>query len=607
MERAAVRGEQAMDALQSFLNTASGFVWGPFLLIPLLLGTGLFLSVLLKFMPLLRIGTGFRMALDGRQAKDGDGEITPFQALTTALAATIGTGNIAGVATAIFLGGPGAVFWMWITALLGMATKYSEAVLAVRFREVSPDGRYVGGPMYYIRNGLGKGWAWLGAAFAFFAMIAGFGIGNMVQANSVADAMEANFGVPHIASGIALSALTFAVIIGGLQRIALVAERLVPLMALAYIAGALIILILNAPGVPGAFALIITDAFTGTAAAGGFAGAAVWAALRFGVARGIFSNESGLGSASIAHAAARTEDPVRQGTIAMMGTFIDTIIVCTMTALVILTVQVPFATTSLTPASDQGADARVLTATADPDTSGALFEAETGTLSGSDEADDFVRVTDGAQTITTGTGADTIVGFPSQFSGDRITDFGPGDTIRFLDAGFGADDIQVIERDGDTVMVRLPGEMDDGTPILFLVSGPGVAQGLGVEQGQEMVGAWSTGRTGAELSTYAFGSGLPGAQWVISLGLIVFAFTTVLGWSVYGERSAEYLFGPRIIQPYRMAWVLALLLGASVELSLVWTFSDVMNGLMAIPNLIALLLLSGLIVRITKEALDKEQ
>ncbi|MGF1455767.1 MAG: alanine/glycine:cation symporter family protein [Alphaproteobacteria bacterium] len=460
-----------MNALQSFLSQASSFVWGPFLLIPLLLGTGLFLSVLLKFMPLFRIGKGFVMAFEGRKEGQAAGEITPFQALTTALSATVGTGNIAGVATAIFLGGPGAVFWMWVTALLGMATKYSEAVLAVKYREVDASGRYLGGPMYYIRNGLGPRFAWLGAAFALFAMIAAFGLGNMVQANSVAAAFDANFGVPHMVTGAVLALVTFAVIIGGLRRIAHVAEILVPAMAVFYVGGALLVLLLNAPQVPAAVSLIVTDAFTGTAAAGGFAGAAVWAAMRFGVARGIFSNESGLGSAAIAHAAAQTNNPVRQGTIAMMGTFIDTIIVCTMTALVILTVEIP------------------------------------------------------------------------------------------------------TEVDGATVMVP----------------------------------AWTSGLTGAQLSTAAFGAGLPGAQWVISIGLIIFAFTTVMGWSVYGERSAEYLFGPSAILPYRLVWIAALFVGAVVQLDLVWTFSDVMNGLMAIPNLIALILLSGTVATITREALAKEK
>ncbi len=446
------------------LKDISGFIWGPYLLIPLLLGTGLFLTVGLRFAPILNIGRGFSLLFQSRQGT-GKGEITPFQALATALSATIGTGNIGGVALAIAIGGPGAIFWMWMTALVGMATKYSEAVLAVKYREVDDNGRYVGGPMYYVRNGLGPRWAWLGATFAFFAMIAGFGIGNMTQSNAIAGVLDQGLSIPTWASGLVLAALTFTVIIGGVKRIAAVAERLVPLMALFYIAAASVILVLNAEYIPGAFGLIFSDAFTGSAAAGGFAGSAFILALQTGVARGIFSNESGLGSAPIAHAAAQTDDPVRQGTIAMMGTFIDTLIVCTMTALVILTVQVP------------------------------------------------------------------------------------------VDGG-----------EAQTIAVWLTGESSDG----------------------------------AKLTATAFGSALPGGQWVVTIGLLFFAFTTILGWSYYGERAAEYLFGVGVILPYRVLWVLAVMAGATLQLDIVWKFADIMNGLMALPNLIALLALSGTIFAISR-------
>ncbi|MFP4125849.1 MAG: alanine/glycine:cation symporter family protein [Alphaproteobacteria bacterium] len=440
-----------MEAVSAFLDEASGFVWGPVMLV-LLLGTGLYLTLGLKLLPQRKLGYGFRMALAGRAARPGEeGEITAFQALTTALSATIGTGNIAGVATAIFLGGPGAVFWMWLTALVGMGTKYAEAVLAVRYREVDEQGRYVGGPMYYIKNGLGPAWAWLGFAFALFAAVAAFGIGNTVQSNSVARAVEQNLGVPYLVTGIVLAVLTFMVIIGGVKRIAQVAERLVPLMAVLYVGGALAILVANAAEVPGALGLIVTDAFTGTAAAGGFAGAGLMAAIRFGVARGIFSNEAGLGSAPIAHAAARTSDPVRQGLVAMLGTFIDTIVVCTMTALVIIT-----------------------------------------------------------------------------------------------------------------------------------------------------TGAWTSGETGAELSALAFGSGLVGGEWIATFGLVIFAFTTILGWSYYGERAAEYLLGVKVIMPFRVLWVVALVIGAVAELGLIWTVADIMNALMAVPNLVALVALSGTVFAVSR-------
>jgi AGCS family alanine or glycine:cation symporter len=443
-----------VETLSEFVSWLNGIVWGPVMLV-LILGTGLFLSVGLRFMPLRHLGYGFRQLWIGRKP-EGEGDITPFNALMTSLSATIGTGNIAGVGTAIAIGGPGAVFWMWCTALVGMATKYAEAVLAVNYREVDEEGRHVGGPMYYIKNGLGAHWKWLGTAFAVFGAIAGFGIGNMVQANSVADAMNANLGASKLVVGLVMAAVVFAVLIGGIKRIAQVAGKLVPLMAVAYITGGLIVILANLTEVPAALGLIISEAFTPTAATGGFAGAGVMLAVQMGVARGIFSNEAGLGSAPIAHAAAETDDPVRQGTVAMLGTFIDTIIVCTITALVIV-----------------------------------------------------------------------------------------------------------------------------------------------------MTGMWSSGESGAALSSAAFGVGLPGfGQWVVTFGLVIFAFTTVMGWSVYGERCVEYLFGVKAIMPFRILWVLAIPLGATVKLGFVWLLADTLNALMAVPNLVALLLLSPVVFRLTRDYFD---
>jgi len=461
-----VDAETYLADFPAWLDKVDAFVWGPAMLV-LLLGTGLYLTLAMGFMPIRRVGSGFRLLWRGRRAGEGEpGEITPFQSLMTALSATIGTGNIAGVATAIALGGPGAVFWMWMTALVGMATKYAEAVLAIKYREVDSEGRYVGGPMYYIKNGLGRHWAWLGFLFALFAALAGFGIGNMVQSNSVTAAVSANFGTPDWVTGLVMATLTFLVIIGGVKRIAAVAEFLVPLMAIAYVAGGLFIVALNITDVPEGLMFIVRNAFTDTAATGGFAGAAVRAGLRFGVARGIFSNEAGLGSAAIAHAAAKSNDPVQQGLIAMLGTFIDTIIVCTITALVIVTVHVPV-------------------------------------------------------------------------------------------------------------------EMADGST--------------------QMMAAWASGKTGAELSALAFGAGLPaGGTWIVTFGLMLFAFTTILGWSYYGERAAEYLFGVRIIMPYRYLWVIFVFVGSVIQLNLVWTIADIMNALMAVPNLIALILLSGTVFAMTR-------
>lgn len=446
-----------METIKTILEQVSGVVWGPAML-ALLLGTGLFLTIGLRGMPIRRIGYGLRQILLGRHAGDQDeGEITPFQALSTSLSATIGTGNIGGVATAIALGGPGAVFWMWMTALVGMATKYAEALLAVKYREVDEEGRYVGGPMYYIKNGLSGRWKWLGTLFALFAMVAAFGIGNTVQANAVADVVETNLAISPWITGVILAVLVFMVIIGGIRRIAQLTEKLVPLMALIYILGALAVILWNLPDVPAALTQIVSDAFTGSAASGGFAGAGVWAVIRFGVARGIFSNEAGLGSAPIAHAAARTNDPVRQGTVGMMGTFIDTIVVCTMTALVIV-----------------------------------------------------------------------------------------------------------------------------------------------------LTGAWQTGESGAGLTSLAFGEGIPGGNWVVTLGMLLFAFTTIVAWSYYGERCAEFLFGVGVIMPYRYLWVVLLVVGAVANLELIWLIADVLNALMAIPNLIALLALSGTVFAVTRDYFANE-
>ncbi|MDY6816802.1 MAG: sodium:alanine symporter family protein [Pseudomonadota bacterium] len=443
-----------MSAIENFVGQINGLVWGPPMLV-MILGVGLFLSIGLKLMPVLKLGAGFRLMWQGRKATgaETEGEIPPFQALMTALSATVGTGNIAGVATAVFLGGPGALFWMWLTALVGMATKYSEAVLAVRFREVDERGNHVGGPMYYIRNGLGSKWSWLGVLFAIFAAIAGFGIGNTVQANSVADVVEANFGLPHWATGVILMVLVGMVLIGGIRRIGHVASALVPLMAISYLLAGLVVLAINAAGLPAAIALVFEHAFSPIAAEGGFAGAAVWAAIRFGVARGIFSNEAGLGSAPIAHAAAQTRDPINQGMVAMLGTFIDTIVICTITGLVIIT-----------------------------------------------------------------------------------------------------------------------------------------------------SGAWTSGVSGAELTSMAFADALPGVgNYIVAIALAVFAFTTILGWSFYGERSIEFLFGVKAIMPYRVVWIIAIPVGATLNLGFVWLVADTLNAMMALPNLVALLLLSPVVFKLTRE------
>ncbi|CAG23191.1 putative sodium/alanine symporter [Photobacterium profundum SS9] len=443
------------------ISAINGVVWGVPMLV-MILGVGLFLTFGLKLMPILKLGTGFKLLWTGRipeKEENVKGEISPFNALMTSLSATIGTGNIAGVATAIFLGGPGALFWMWCTALVGMATKYAEAVCAVKFRETDANGNHVGGPMYYIKNGLSSKWSWLATAFAIFGSIAGFGIGNTVQSNSVASAIESTFGVSPMISGLVMMVLVGLVLMGGIKRIADVAGKLVPLMAAFYITAGLVVLMINAAEVPAAVALIFESAFNPVAAQGGFAGAAVWAAIRFGVARGVFSNEAGLGSAPIAHAAAQTKNPVAQGLVAMLGTFIDTLVVCSITGLAIV-----------------------------------------------------------------------------------------------------------------------------------------------------VSGEWTSGATGAALTSAAFASALPGiGNYLVAIALSIFAFTTILGWSFYSEKCVQYLLGVKAVVPFRVLWILAVPIGATSSLEFIWLLADTLNAMMAIPNLIALMLLSPVVFKLTKEYFSNQQ
>lgn len=441
-----------MEYLQSLVNDLNGIVWGAPMLV-LILGTGLFLMIMLRFMPLRKIGAGFALMWQGRKkSSDESGEISPFQALMTCLAATVGTGNIAGVATAIFMGGPGAMFWMWCTALVGMATKYSEVVLAVHFREQDKEGEFIGGPMYAIKNGLGKNWAWLGFLFAVFGGLAGFGIGNMVQVNSMAQALDATLHIPTWVTGLVTTALVAMVTLGGVKRIGRVAEALVPFMCIGYLVCAAIVLTANFAEIPHAFSLIFTYAFTPAAATGGFAGSVVMMAIRYGVARGIFSNEAGLGTAGIAQAAGTTNNAVRSGLIGMLGTFIDTLIVCTATGLVIIS-----------------------------------------------------------------------------------------------------------------------------------------------------SGVWTSGQSGAALSAAAFESAMPGyGGIVLSIALVIFAFTTILGWSYYGEKCWIYLVGRKAVVPFRFMWVIVVPFGAVSHLDFAWLVADTLNGLMAIPNLFSLILLSPVILKLTK-------
>jgi len=438
--------------MPALIETLSNWVWGP-VTIFLLVGTGIYLTFRLGFIQFRGLRHAIELISGKFDRPEDAGEITHFQALSTALSATIGVGNIAGVATAIAAGGPGAVFWMWVTALFGAALKFTSCTLSLKFREIKADGHVAGGPMYYIEKGLRL--KPLAVIFALCGAIAAFGIGNMVQSNTVADALESSFSIPTWVTGFVVASLVALVIIGGIKRIARVTERLTPFMTLFYVVTALSILFLNLTKIPEAISLILRHAFTPTAARGGFLGSTVAYTIRMGVARGIFSNESGLGSAPIAHAAAKTKEPVREGLVAMVGPFVDTLLVCSMTALVII-----------------------------------------------------------------------------------------------------------------------------------------------------LTGVWTSGKNGAPLTAMGFSRGFPMAllgEYIVTIGVTLFAFSTMLGWSYYGEKCAEYLFGERVIFPYRWVFVLFLFLGAIFELPVVWGLSDIANGLMAFPNLIALIFLSPLVSRLVVE------
>ena len=444
-----------MDSLKTLFDTLGGWVWGPYMLV-LLVGTGVYLTVRLMGIQFTLLPFALKQAFTPQKKVEGEkqeGDISHFGALMTALSATIGTGNIAGVATAVVVGGPGAVFWMWITAIFGMATKYGEGVLAVKYRVQNSKGEMSGGPMYYIERGMKQ--KWLAILFAGFATIASFGIGSSVQSNSVAQSIHASFGIDGWITGVVLTVFTAVVILGGIKSISKVSSVLVPFMAVFYVLGGLIIILLNLDGLMPALQLIFSDAFTGDAVAGG----ALGTVIRYGVARGVFSNEAGMGSAPIAAAAARTDHPVRQALVSMTGTFLDTIVVCSITGIVLV-----------------------------------------------------------------------------------------------------------------------------------------------------MGNMYMDGETGAALTTHTFNKLLPGpGGWIVTFGLIFFAYSTILGWCYYGEKCATYLFGDKCITPYRVIYVATVMMGTVASLDLVWAAADTFNGLMAIPNLIALLALSGVIIKETKDFKEKRK
>ena len=476
------------DPMQGFydgVTNVSDFIWGgtwhgeQVLLFPpmvvVLLGVGIWIMIGLRFYPITHLGQAFA-GLFARSKDKEKGEISPFAALSTALSGQVGTGNLAGVATAITLGGPGALFWMWVTALIGMSLAFAEGSLAIRFREKGPDGQYRGGPMNYIRNGLGRKWGWLAVVFSVGLLFSAIATGNMIQANSFADSFSGLTGVPEWVSGIIVAVAVFAVIIGGIKSIGAIAEKIVPIMALVYLVMAVIALALNFSAIPGAFMTIFESAFTGHAAAGGFVGAGMILAIRSGVARGLFSNEAGQGSTPIAHAVAQTDDPARQGRFAMMGTFIDTIIICTATGLVMLAVQGAFPHT----------------------------------------------------------GADGVVAMQSTVWTSDLRGFA------MTEAAY-------------------------ATAFPMVVFGTVTLGGL-----------------------------------IASIALILFVFTTLITWGYYGERAATYLFGMKLTIPFRLFWVVMIFIGSFQEIELVWRLGDIANAAMALPNLIALALLSGVVFALAR-------
>lgn len=545
------------DTLGPIASFLEGYVWSwpeqvPLLAV-LLLGTGLFVTVRLGLIQV----RGFKHAVDIARGKfddpDDDGDLAHYQALTTALSATVGIGNIAGVAIAIRLGGPGALFWMWVTAFFGMALKFAECTLAVAHRTVHEDGSVSGGPMYYIERGLGPSWKWMAILFAALAAICSFGTGNMNQANTMADQLESQFGVDPIWSALVFAALIAVVIVGGIRRIGRVTSILAPSMAAVYVGGALVILLLNLSAVPAGFALIVQQAFAPTSMVGGAAGSFLMT-LMWGVRRGLFSNEAGQGSAPIAHAAARTDEPVREGLVASLEPFIDTLVICTMTGLVIVT-------------------------------TGVWKEKVEQTLSLGDVEAVIGQVSEDAQL---------------QALWDERAEWSESKSLEVRDGAVTGGALVALNALVEDVAIEADGRPWTGT-LTVAPSGAVSSQDAGLS---------ITGKAlliGAPLTASAFRAGLPGERGdlIVTFSVLLFAISTAISWSYYGDRATEYLFGPRAIPIYRWVYVFFFFLGCLLPLRTVWTFGDVALGLMSFPNLIALLLLSPAVVKLTKDYFAK--
>ncbi|MFQ5917539.1 MAG: alanine/glycine:cation symporter family protein, partial [Candidatus Binatia bacterium] len=516
------------------------------------------MTVRLRFIQFSQFGHSVKVIMGKYDDPDDEGDINHFQALSAALSATIGIGNIAGVATAIHWGGPGALFWMWVTGFFGMALKYTECSLSHKFRVVHPDGSVSGGPMYYIERGLGPRFKWVGVLFAIFLVIGSFNTPNMVQSNTVAVSLLRDFDIPNIITGMVLASLVGLVVVGGIKRLGQVASRLVPTMTVVYVTGALYILTVHLPVLPEAFATIFRDAFTPTAQAGGFFGSAWILTLTWGVKRGLFSNEAGQGSAPIAHAAAKTKESVREGIVALMGPFLDTLVVCSMTGLVIISTGVW---------NDKFED--TLTGGYLTEVTyyrGAPADVDAFNLDGQELYSGILHVVDG-----------------------RI-----GESVWiYKDKG-------TIEQPL-ILTSRATEEMALYTGTIFI--GEAGKWDLNANPGEEFALRGKMMLTGATLTAQGFRRGLPGnwGNYLVTIAVLLFAYSTAIAWSYYGDRAIEYLFGARAIRPYRVVFTFFIFMGANLTLNMVWTFGDIALGLMAFPNLIGLLVLSNLTVRMTKE------
>ena len=542
-----------LDAFQNFIINLADFLWGgtwygetvlpagPVVVI--LLGSGLYFMIRLRFRPLRRFIPAIRSVWAGRKSDDSENAITPWQALSTALSGQVGTGNLAGVATAMTLGGPGAIFWMWVTAFFGMALAFAESSLAVKYREIDTHGRISGGPMYYIKNGLSAKWGILAILFCIGTLLSASVTGGMTQSNSITQTVvqsgrEIGIGIPGWLIGALIAALTFAVIVGGIKSIGKVAGRLVPFMAALYVVAALLVLLLNITSVPAAFWAIIGSALGIEQAVGGLVGYTVLMAVRFGVDRGLFSNEGGQGSAPIAHAATQYKNPTSQGEIAMVGVFIDTLVICTMTALVILSVPGDF---KRNPA---------LVAYKACESAGHVANSE-----------DL---------------------YPKAYAEGRV---------------------QLIQDNGEVAVEVLNScrSRDSGLVTDLAISAASDPKVL-----ENVDRAWKSDLQASAVTNAAFSAAIPYSGWLVTICLALFAFTTIIGWSYYAEKAITFIAGEWMTEPIRYIWVGIIFIGALAEVHFVWMFGGLANAFMAVPNLIAILALSSVVMAMHRKNGDPD-